>query len=114
MRKLFILCAFLLQLLSPVYPQQATTATIEPNLKYGKPSKEELSLTSYAPDTTATAIYLFHQGQSDFIYHDGFQLTTEHWVRIKILNHKECHTPTCPFPTTLLPIKMKDRKEPVR
>ena len=80
MRKLFILCAFLLQLLSPVYPQQATTATIEPNLKYGKPSKEELSLTSYAPDTTATAIYLFHQGQSDFIYHDGFQLTTEHWV----------------------------------
>ena len=72
MRKLFILCAFLLQLLSPVYPQQATTATIEPNLKYGKPSKEELSLTSYAPDTTATAIYLFHQGQSDFIYHDGF------------------------------------------
>ena len=41
MRKLFILCAFLLQFLSPVYPQ--------------------------------------------FIYHDGFQLTTEHWVRIKIL-----------------------------
>ena len=85
MRKLFILCAFLLQYLLPAYPQQATTATIEPNLKYGKPSKEELSLTSYAPDTTATAIYLFHQGQSDFIYHDGFQLTTEHWVRIKIL-----------------------------
>ena len=85
MRKLFILCAFLLQYLLPAYPQQATTATIELNLKYGKPSKEELSLTSYAPDTTATAIYLFHQGQSDFIYHDGFQLTTEHWVRIKIL-----------------------------
>ena len=85
MRKLFILCAFLLQFLSPVHSQQATTATIEPNLKYGKPSKEELSLTSYAPDTTATAIYLFHQGQSDFVYHDGFQLTTEHWVRIKIL-----------------------------
>ena len=70
MRKLFILCAFLLQyLLLPAYPQQATTATIEPNLKYGKPSKEELSLTSYAPDTTATAIYLFHQGQSDFMAH---------------------------------------------
>ena len=85
MKKLFILCAFLLQFMSPVHSQQATTATIEPNLKYGKPSKEELSLTSYAPDTTATAIYLFHQGQSDFVYHDGFQLTTEHWVRIKIL-----------------------------
>ena len=48
MRKLFILYAFLLQFLSPVHSQQATTATIEPNLKYGKPSKEELSLTSYA------------------------------------------------------------------
>lgn len=85
MGKLFILCIFLLQILSPVYSQQTSTATIEPNLKYGKPSKEELSLTSYAPDTTATAIYLFHQGQSDFTYHDGFQLVTEHWVRIKIL-----------------------------
>ena len=66
MRKVFILCAFLLQYLLPAYPQQATTVTIEPNLKYGKPSKEELSLSSYPPDTTATAIYLFHQGQSDF------------------------------------------------
>ena len=61
MRKLFILCAFLLQLLSPVYPQQATTATIEPNLKYGKPSIDELSITSKTPDTIAMAIYLFHQ-----------------------------------------------------
>ena len=85
MGKLFILCALLFQFLSPVYSQQNPTAPIEPNLKYGKPSKEELSLTSYAPDTTANAIYLFHQGQSDFIYHDGFQLVTEHWVRIKIL-----------------------------
>lgn len=58
MRKLFILCAFLLQLLSPVYPQQATTATIEPNLKYGKPSKEELSLTSYAPDTPPLRLFI--------------------------------------------------------
>lgn len=85
MGKLFILCTLLFQFLSPVYSQQNPTAPIEPNLKYGKPSKEELSLTSYAPDTTANAIYLFHQGQSDFIYHDGFQLVTEHWVRIKIL-----------------------------
>lgn len=85
MGKLFILCALLFQFLSPVYSQQTATAPIEPNLKYGKPSKEELSLASYAPDTTANAIYLFHQGQSDFTYHDGFQLVTEHWVRIKIL-----------------------------
>ena len=85
MGKLFILCALLFQALSPVYSQQTDTAPIEPNLKYGKPSKEELSLASYAPDTTANAIYLFHQGQSDFTYDAGFQLVTEHWVRIKIL-----------------------------
>lgn len=85
MRKLFILCAFLFQLVLSVYPQQAKTKIISPNLKYGKPSKEELALSSYSPDTTATAIYLFHQGQTDFICHDGFQLVTEHWVRFKIL-----------------------------
>ena len=84
MKKLFILFTLLLQLLSPIYPQQAATV-ITPSLKYGKPSKEELLFTTYTPDTTATALYLFHQGQSDFTYHDGFQLITEHWIRIKIL-----------------------------
>lgn len=82
MKKLFILFTLLLQLLSPIYPQQAATV-ITPSLKYGKPSKEELLFTTYTPDTTATALYLFHQGQSNFTYHDGFQLITEHWIRIK-------------------------------
>ena len=41
MKKLFILFTLLLQLLSPIYPQQAATV-ITPSLKYGKPSKEEL------------------------------------------------------------------------
>lgn len=81
MKKLFILFTLLLQLLSPIYPQQAATV-ITPSLKYGKPSKEELLFTTYTPDTTATALYLFHQGQSNFTYHDGFQLITEHWIRI--------------------------------
>ena len=84
MKKLFILFTLLLQLLSPISPQQAATV-ITPSLKYGKPSKEELLFTTYTPDTTATALYLFHQGQSNFTYHDGFQLITEHWIRIKIL-----------------------------
>ena len=65
MKKLFILFTLLLQLLSPIYPQQAATV-ITPSLKYGKPSKEELLFTTYTPDTTATALYLFHQGQSNF------------------------------------------------
>ena len=53
MKKLFILFTLLLQLLSPIYPQQAATV-ITPSLKYGKPSKEELLFTTYTPDTTAT------------------------------------------------------------
>ncbi len=84
MKRLFIFSTFLLLLLSTTFPQQSGN-TIKPNLKYGKPSKEELSLNSYAPDTTATAIYLFRMGESKFVYKDGFQLVTEHWVRIKVL-----------------------------
>ena len=73
MKRLFIFSTFLLLLLSTTFPQQSGN-TIKPNLKYGKPSKEELSLNSYAPDTTATAIYLFRMGESKFVYKDGFQL----------------------------------------
>ena len=49
MKKLFILFTLLLQLLSPIYPQQAATV-ITPSLKYGKPAKEELLFTTYTPD----------------------------------------------------------------
>lgn len=99
MKELITLFALLLLFLpSPVYPQQAETPIV-PNLKYGKPSKEELTLTSYAPDTTATAIYLFHQGKSEFTYHNTFQLVTEHWFRIKILKPQgvEYANVTVPF-----------------
>lgn len=84
MKKLFTLVAYI-SLLLPVAFAQQPEAVLKPNLKYGKLSKEELSLSTYTPDTTATAIYLFHQAESAFSYHDGFQLITEHWVRIKIL-----------------------------
>lgn len=84
MKKLFIYTIFLFLLLPAAHPQQSSN-TLKPNLKYSKPSKEELSLTNYEPDTTATAIYLFHKGESKFAYKDGFQLVTEHWVRIKVL-----------------------------
>ncbi len=113
MKKLFILFTLLLQLLSPIYPQQAATV-ITPSLKYGKPSKEELLFTTYTPDTTATALYLFHQGQSNFTYHDGFQLITEHWIRIKILKPQERHTPM--FLSRFMPlrIKRKEKKGPAK
>ena len=67
MKRLFIFSTFLLCLLSTTFSQQSDN-TIKPNLKYGKPSKEEFTMTSFAPDTTATAIYLFRKGESSFAY----------------------------------------------
>ncbi|WP_244437376.1 hypothetical protein [Bacteroides reticulotermitis] len=37
------------------HAQQTDTGTITPSLKYGKPSDEELQMTVYAADTSATA-----------------------------------------------------------
>ena len=67
---LFIFCMLISLCFPMAFSQQATTV-IKPDLKYGKPSKEELSL--------------FHKGKSGFTYNDKFELYTEHWVRIKIL-----------------------------
>lgn len=62
-----------------------TAYAIEPNLKYGKPSKEELAMDTYDKDTTASAVCLIREGKTYFTYKDGFTLSTEYWVRIKIL-----------------------------
>ena len=67
MKKLFILFTLLLQLLSPIYPQQAATV-ITPSLKYCKPSKEELLFTTYTPDTTATAPICSTRGRATLAY----------------------------------------------
>ncbi|MBQ8673798.1 MAG: DUF3857 domain-containing protein [Bacteroides sp.] len=63
----------------------AQESVLSPSLKYGKPSKEELALEHYAPDTTATALCLVREGNIYFTYNDGFRLVTETWVRLKIL-----------------------------
>ena len=47
MKRLFIFSTFLLCLLSTTFSQQSDNTI--------KPSKEELTMTSFAPDTTATA-----------------------------------------------------------
>lgn len=58
----------------------------EPNLKYGKPSDEELNMKIYEPDTTATAIILYDIGKSNYRYTSNeFSLITQHSVKIKIL-----------------------------
>lgn len=85
MKKLFTLCTYLFLCITYALAQQSDPA-IKPNLKYGKPTKEELSFTTYAPDTTASAVCLFQDGKTYFTYNDSFKLVTEQVVRLKILN----------------------------
>lgn len=85
MRKLFILCSISITAPVACLPTASHNSHHRAQSEIRKTLQRRTVSHLLCPDTTATAIYLFHQGQSDFIYHDGFQLTTEHWVRIKIL-----------------------------
>lgn len=89
MKRILTLFFFLFTLLLSGFSQQTAKSLLTPNLKYGKPSKEELELTTYSPDTTAAAVMLYHKGKSAFTYqHNQFGLSTEHSIRIKILKPK--------------------------
>ncbi len=74
---LFLICLFISQ----------THAEKAP-IKFGKVSMEEMELTTYLPDTTASAVILCDYGVTDipFSKTDGFQMTFERIIRIKILN----------------------------
>jgi len=56
-------------------------------IKYGKVSMEEMELTSYLPDTTASAVILCDYGVTDmpFSKTEGFQMTFKRTIRLKIL-----------------------------
>ncbi|EMR04352.1 DUF3857 domain-containing transglutaminase family protein [Cesiribacter andamanensis] len=56
-------------------------------MKWGKIDQEDLDMTEYAPDKTASAVVLGDYAQLEFKYSDqnGFQLYMKHHVRIKIL-----------------------------
>lgn len=85
MKKEFILFFFLFLLLPPVLAQQAE-ATFEPSLKYGKPSDEELSMTTYAPDTAATALVLYSKCNARYdLIANEFRLIYSYEVKIKVL-----------------------------
>lgn len=61
---------------------------IDIDRKFGKVSKEELSMNVYEKDSSAEAVILFDIGKTNFIYStdNGFQMMFERHVRIKILN----------------------------
>lgn len=56
--------------------------------KFGKVSEEELKMTQYAADTSATAVYLYKEGQTYFTYNStvgDFGTESDYFYRIKIL-----------------------------
>lgn len=60
--------------------------TILPNLKFGKPTMEELTMTTYAPDSNATAVVLCKLTNVSYKWGiESFRLSYEYKVKIKIL-----------------------------
>ena len=83
MKRLFasILCAFVIVLSSNAYSQNVDT-------KFGKISMDEMKMTRYENDTSASAVILFDKARTYFTYDNirGFQINFEHHRRIKILD----------------------------
>lgn len=68
-----------------------SNAQEEPKIKFGKVSEEELKMSVYASDTSATALILYDDGKSEVAYDnstDRFILTSDRVVRIKILKER--------------------------
>ena len=62
---------------------------LEPNLKWGKPTEAELSMTSYSPDPDAEAVVLCSQTEIRYDLVGGsFKATRYEKQRIKILKEE--------------------------
>lgn len=84
MRRNKLLATLLLYCGIVLLPLQATELT--PNLKFGKPTEEELSMTVYAPDSNATAVALCRITDAEYEWGmDDFRITYRYKNRIKIL-----------------------------
>lgn len=59
--------------------------TLQPNLKFGKPSDEELNLKEYAPDKEADAVVLYSSTDVWYTFSSYIQQVKDIKVRLKIL-----------------------------
>ena len=67
----------------------ASAQTLEPNLKWGKPTDAELNMTSYAPDPEAEAVVLCSETQLRYDITSGsFKLNRLTKKRIKVLKEE--------------------------
>lgn len=83
--KLVLTLAFILLSL-PGFAQQTEVANITPSMKYGKPSEEELKMTTYSLDTAATAVVLYSKSQARYdLIANEFRLIYTYEVKIKVL-----------------------------
>lgn len=96
-----ILLTFILLLLGwQSFAQQTDTNTISPSLKYGKPSEEELKMTTYAPDTAATAVVLYSKNTARYdLISNEFRLVYTYETKIKVLKSEgtSCADINIPF-----------------
>ena len=81
-----VLIWFLLLLGCQGFAQQAGTDGFKPSMKYGKPSQEELVMTAYAPDTSATAVVLYSKCDVRYdLLANNFRILYNYEVKIKVL-----------------------------
>ena len=67
----------------------AWAQSLEPNLKWGKPTDDELNMTTYAPDPEAEAVVLYSQTVLQYDLTSGsFKLKRSNKKRIKILKEE--------------------------
>ncbi len=73
-------------LLLAVFALQTLMAQeLEPNLKWGKPTDEELKMTTYAPDPEADAVVLYRSTDVSYVYQSDFKVLYRIKCRVKVL-----------------------------
>lgn len=79
MKRKFFLCLLFIS-------QIVCAQTIEPNLKWGKPTEQELQMTEYADDKDADAVVLFHKTDVYYDVVEGvFKVYYDVKTRLKVL-----------------------------
>ena len=82
---LLVLCCWLAMTVS-------AQATIEPNLKWGKPTQQELTMTEYAADEDADAVELFRDVNVYYAFINGdFRVINNVKCRLKVLKPEGKH-----------------------
>lgn len=81
-----MLTSVLLMFCCQVFTQQTNAPTFEPGMKFGKPTEEELTMTTYAPDSSAAAVVLYSKSDAQYDYvNNSFRITYNYEVKIKVL-----------------------------